>query len=189
LIHPVVFAETLGSVTVQVTYTNGDRTGSFGLTSKIYQDFNKNPYREIDSVSDVPFDITSLPLNHQYKIEVYINGILAGVNYANLQNEHQDMNIKIPLPGGMRFNVFYNDGQTPISNALIEVETQDNKTWGTSSTDVDGQTTRFLVSSHYKRTDLHSKCKDWRHLSYSYSQYHCLLELQKKSRLLHRGRI
>jgi len=169
LIHPAVFAETLGSVTVQVTYTNGDRTGSFGLTSKIYQDFNKNPYREIDSVSDVPFDITSLPLNHQYKIEVYINGILAGVNYANLQNEHQDVSIKIPLPGGMRFNVFYNDGQTPISNALIEVETQDNKTWGTSSTDVDGQTTRFWLTPTTNEQTYIVNVKIGRHLSYSYS--------------------
>ena len=168
LIHPVVYAEKLGSITAQLSYANGDRAYTYVMSSKIYQDFNKNPYREIESVSENPFDIASLPLNHQYKIEVYVNGIIAGMNYVNLQTEHQDVDIQILSSGGMRVSVFYNDGQTPISDALAEIMTQDNRTWGTSPTDVKGQTTRFWLTPTTNEETYTVNVKIGRHLSFYY---------------------
>ena len=168
LIHPVVYAEKLGSITAQLSYANGDRAYTYVTSSKIYQDFNKNPYREIESVSENPFDIASLPLNHQYKIEVYVNGIIAGMSYVNLQTEHQDVDIKILSSGGMRVSVFYNDGQTPISDALAEIMTQDNRTWGTSPTDIKGQTTRFWLTPTTNEETYTVNVKIGRHLSFYY---------------------
>ncbi|HEX5457066.1 MAG TPA: polysaccharide deacetylase family protein, partial [Candidatus Nitrosotalea sp.] len=84
---------------------------------------------------------------------------------------HQDVTVKLPLPGGMRINAFYNDGVTPISNATVYIRaSQDNKTWGHSFTNANGQSLRFWIEpttvpdDHYI-TDIHIGD----HLVYSYS--------------------
>ena len=123
------YAETTGSIAVTLTYTNGDTADFWPVSLKIYQDFNKTPYKEIISLSANPFNIVSLPIGHKYKIEAFADSMDSSVEYVDLQQPHQDINIKLPLPGGMRVDVFYNDGVTPISNATVYVRAQDNKTW------------------------------------------------------------
>ena len=149
------WAETTGSIAVTMTYTNGDTADYWPVSLKIYQDFNTTPYKEIISLSGNPFNIVSLPVGHKYKIEAYADGMYSSVNYVDLQQPHQDINTVLPLPGGMRVNVFYNDGTTPISNATVYVRSQNNKTWVHGPVDINGKSTRFwiepttLQSDHY----------------------------------------
>ncbi|MDE1812923.1 MAG: hypothetical protein KGH85_08700, partial [Thaumarchaeota archaeon] len=113
----------------------------------------------------------SLPINHQYKIVAYANSMYSSVAYVDLQQQQQDVTVNLPLPGGMRINAFYSDGLTPIANATVDVRAaQDNKTWGHSITNVDGDSLRFWIEpttspdDHYI-VDIHIG----NHLTYSYS--------------------
>jgi peptidoglycan/xylan/chitin deacetylase (PgdA/CDA1 family) len=149
------YADTMGSVAVTLTYTNGDTADYYPASLKIYQDFNQTPYKEIVSLSGNPFNIVSLPIGHKYKIEAYANGEYASTQYVDLQQSHQDTTIILPLSGGIRVTVVYNDGLTPISNSTVFVKSQDNKIWAHSLTDPNGKTTRFwleptvLENEHY----------------------------------------
>ena len=113
---------------------------------KIYQDTSQTPYKEIESITGNPFNIVSLPIDHQYKIVTYANSMYSSVTYVNLQQPHQDVTIKLPIPGGMRINAFYNDGLTPITNATVYVrDAQINKTWAHSATNANGDSLRFWI--------------------------------------------
>ncbi|HET6457381.1 MAG TPA: polysaccharide deacetylase family protein, partial [Nitrosopumilaceae archaeon] len=92
-------------------------------------------------------NIVSLPIGHKYKVELYANGMYANTDYVDLQSTQQVLDLTIPLPGGARFNVFYNDGLTPIDDANISIKSQDGKQWTQGITDNNGQTARFWIQS------------------------------------------
>ncbi|HJT09512.1 MAG TPA: polysaccharide deacetylase family protein, partial [Candidatus Nitrosotalea sp.] len=153
-----------------MTYTNGDRADYWPISMKIYQDNSQVPYREIESLSGNPFNIVSLPLGHQYKIEVYANGMHAAVRYVDLEQPQQTLDVAIPLSGGMRVNVLYNDKTTPIANSTVTISSGDNKTWATGTTDAKGQTLRFWLSPTTDQSDHYmADIKIGKTLSYSYS--------------------
>lgn len=170
---PNVLSNT-GSVSATVSYATGDRAYTYGVSLKIYQDANQLVYRNIDSISDNPFDIDSLPLGHAYKIEVYANGMCADIEYVRLdqtgQNPvHKNLILHLSPPGGMRPNVFYNDGVTPIDNSIVYIKDQNNKTWGMDFTDVHGQTLRFWLEPTIMNNDHYTvDVKIGQHMSYSY---------------------
>jgi len=142
----IVYADQgTGSIEIDVRYTNHDRADYYSMAVKVYQDFSTIPYKDISSLSANPYNIVSLPVGHKYKIEVYANGMYASTGYVDLQNAHGSLDITIPLPGGIRFNAFYNDGLTPIENATVSVKSQDGKQWTQSATDNKGQTIRFWI--------------------------------------------
>lgn len=158
-----------GSITVTLAYVGGDRAYSSTMALKIYQDTNQTVYRDVESVSENPFDITSLPLDHRYKIEVYANGMYSNVGYVDLQKTPQKLTLNLPLPGGLQPSIFYNDGYTPIYNATVHVRSQDNKTWATGLTDSRGATLRFwleptILENNYFIVDVNISP----HLSYSF---------------------
>lgn len=168
LSHHLTYAEKLGSIAVNIAYTNGDRADYSPISMKIFQDNNQIPYREIDSITGNPFNIVSLPLGHQYKVELYSNGMYSSANYVNLEQAQQDLNVNIPLPGGMRVNVLYNDGQTPIGDAFVIIKSQDNKSWASGFTDARGQTLRFWIEPTTSGNDHYTAdVKIGQHLLYS----------------------
>ena len=165
------FADTSGSIAVTLVYTNGDTADYWPVSLTIYQDSSQTPYKVIESITGNPFNIVSLPINHQYKIVAYANSMYSSVAYVDLQQQQQDVTVNLPLPGGMRINAFYSDGLTPIANATVDVRAaQDNKTWGHSITNADGDSLRFWIEpttspgDHYI-VDVHIG----NHLAYSYS--------------------
>ena len=146
MIPAAAFADNSGSIAVTLTYTNGDTADYWPVSLVIYQDTSQTPYKQIESITGNPFNIVSLPINHHYKIVAYANSMYSSVTYVYLEQSHQDVTIKLPLPGGMRINAFYNDGVTPISNATVYVRAaQDNRTWGHSATNADGESMRFWI--------------------------------------------
>ncbi|SHO47539.1 conserved exported hypothetical protein [Nitrosotalea sinensis] len=170
-IPTTVFGEINGSVAVTLVYTNGDTADYWPVSLKIYQDTSQTPYKEIESVTGNPFNITSLPINHQYKIVAYADSMYSSVSYVNLQQSHQDVIMKIPLPGGIRINAFYNDGITPIANATVFIKSaQDNKTWAHSYTNTDGESLRFWIQpTTYQDDHYITEIRIGNHLSYSES--------------------
>ncbi len=163
-----------GSVSTTISYATGDRAYTYGVSLKIYQDSIQSVYRTIDSIVTNPFTIDSLPLGHTYKIHIYANGMGADTEYVRLDktaNAPVTKNLILHLypPGGMRPNVFYNDGLTPVSNAIVYIKDQSNNTWGMDYTDVHGQTLRFWLEPTMVTDDHYiMDVKIGQHLSYTY---------------------
>jgi hypothetical protein len=137
----------IGSIEIDVKYTNGDRADYSSMTIKVFQDFNTSPFKVITPVSANPYNIVSLPVGHKYKVDVYANGMYATTGYVDLQNTQEVLPLTMPLPGGMRFSVFYNDGLTPLDGANLSIKSQDGKQWTQGMTDNNGKTIRFWVQS------------------------------------------
>ncbi|CUR52274.1 Spherulin-4-like protein [Nitrosotalea devaniterrae] len=162
-----------GSIHATISYATGDRAYSYGVSLKIYQDSSQSIYRNIDSISGNPFEIDSLPLGHTYKIEVYANGMCADIEYVRLDPSKnlapKDLTLHLSPPGGMRPNVFYNDGVTPVANAIVYIKDQDNKTWAMDFTDIHGQTLRFWLEPTIMNNDHYTiDVKIGQHMSSSY---------------------
>lgn len=136
-----------GSLVMNLKYFSGDRVGVSKISMKIYQDFNLTPFVELHLISTNPYEITMLPLYHQYKIKTYVDGMLSSINLVTLDNPEQNLDVNIPDGGSILASVYYNDGQTPIPNATVSIRSQDNKTRENGVTDIDGLAPRFYLAS------------------------------------------
>ncbi|MEM2760657.1 MAG: polysaccharide deacetylase family protein [Nitrososphaerales archaeon] len=141
------YSEQNGSLEILVEYTNGDRVDPWDMVLKIYQDSYNNPIAHIDTVSSNPYVLTSIPLNHKYLIDVYKNRMYAGSGSIDLISTQSKIDVKIALSGGMRFNVFYDDGVTPVEGALVSIKTRDGNLLRQTTTDSEGKTLRFWLQS------------------------------------------
>lgn len=139
------FAEESQSLQVEVKYTNGDRIDAYQTDYVIYQDSNKNPF--LEKKLETNPETISLPQNHRYKVEVYVNGMYSDVGYVELNDEPEKLEISIPLPGGLKFNVFFDDGETPIEGATLIIKSQDGQEQKIGKTDDLGQTMRYWLQS------------------------------------------
>ncbi|KFM19985.1 phosphonate ABC transporter periplasmic phosphonate-binding protein [Marine Group I thaumarchaeote SCGC AAA799-P11] len=144
---PIVdsFAEESETIEVEIKYTNGDRADHTGMKLLVYQDTNKDVFLEKQLGSNPDFIL--VPENHRYKIEVYVNGIYAGVEYVQLKENSEKTNISIPLSGGIQFEVYYNDGQTPIEDATVVIKSSDNTEIRRATTNDQGKTLRYWIQS------------------------------------------
>ena len=138
-----VFAEE--QIQVEVKYNNGDRADFYGMKLVVYQDFDKTIFLE-KQLENNPDTIT-VPENHRYKIEVYANGMYAGVGYVQLENNSETITIDIPLSGGLKFNVYYQDGETPMEGARIVIKSNDGTEWRQGITNNQGETLRYWIQS------------------------------------------
>ncbi len=139
------------TIQVEVKYTNGDLADFYGMSIVIYQDYSKIPILKKEMENN-PESI-SLPKDHKYKIEVYANGMYGDVGYIDLKNNQEKININIPLSGGIQFNVFYKDGQTPIKGATVSIKSHDGAQWKLGKTNDQGDTLRYWIQATSKSTD------------------------------------
>ena len=117
------YSEGLATLQMEIKYTNGDRAGAYQTNYVVYQDNGKSPFLE-KNLETNPGSI-SLPQDHRYKVEVFVNDMFSGVGYAELKNEQEKLDINIPLPGGLKFNVFFEDGETPMDNVIVKIKSND----------------------------------------------------------------
>ncbi len=113
------YSEELETLQIEIKYTNGDRIDTYQTKYVVYQDSEKTPIFEKELESNPETII--LPKDHKYKVEIFVNGMFSEVGYVELQNEPKKLDINIPLPGGLKFNVFFEDGETPIDSATIVI--------------------------------------------------------------------
>ena len=153
LIIPVnsVYSQESRAVQVEVKYTNGDIADFYGMTLVIYQDYSNVPIIKKEMENNPEFIL--LPKDHRYKIEVYANGMYGDVGYVDLKNDQEKTNISIPLSGGLQFNVFYKDGQTPIKGATVSIKSNDGTQWRLGKTNDQGDTIRYWIQSTTKNND------------------------------------
>ena len=138
-----VYAEE--TIKVEIKYTNGDRADFNGIKLLVYQDFDKSVFLE-KSLENNP-DVITVPENHRYKIKVYANGMYADVVYVQVNDKSEEITINIPLSGGLKFNIFYKDGQIPIEGARIVIKSNDNTEWRQGITNKQGETLRYWIQS------------------------------------------
>ncbi|MGQ0795779.1 MAG: CFI-box-CTERM domain-containing protein [Nitrosopumilaceae archaeon] len=134
-----------GSIEVNAVYINGDRLATPGLVVKVFQDYSDTPFRIIDALPSSQFGISDLPLKHDYRVEIYQYGLFLGEESIFTKNVDEKLLIVIQVPKGVLFNVFYNDGQTPIKDAMVRVSSFEGVFVGDSLTDSDGKTSRFWL--------------------------------------------
>ena len=146
-----VFAEQTQTVEVEIKYTNEDRADFNGMKLVVYQDFNKEIFLE-KQLENNP-DFITVPENHRYKIEVYANGMYADVGYLQADDTSKYIQMNIPLSGGLKFEIFYEDGETPIENARVIIKSQDNTEWRQGITNKLGETIRYWIQSTTISTD------------------------------------
>ena len=144
LIQNSFAAEGTGDISILLTYDTGAKASFTDMSVKIYKDLETTPIQEIQIQSN-PFVISGLPLNHKYKIEGYFNDLYQGVRYFDLKQEKNDVTFSINSPGGIRFNVFFSDLETPIKNADVIVKTMDGNIVGQDKTDLNGDTLIFWI--------------------------------------------
>jgi len=134
--------ENTGAIDVFIKSENNDRLFPQGVNIKVYKNQETTTTQEILSLENNPFSLSSLPLGHRYKVEVYVNDMYAGVGFVNLQKSKESLEITVKNMGGMRLNVFYKDAQTPLAGAYVVLKSQDGKSWHTSETDQYGNSIR-----------------------------------------------
>ena len=142
------FGEETGSIEVAIKYTNGDKLNTWQTIVKVLQDGGDDAYTIIENSKTNPFLIKSLPLGHKYTVEVYVNNMFAGSSFLNLEEGEAELNVIIPIAGGYRFVVLYDDGETPIEGATISIKSDDGHQWNQEITDKQGITTRFWLQSN-----------------------------------------
>ncbi len=153
VIHSVnsVFAQESSTIEVEVKYTNGDKASFEELKIVAYQDFNKDPI-VIQKMTSNP-DFITVPKNHKYKIEIYSNDIFGDVQYIQLNNNSEKIEIKIPLSGGIKFEVYYKNGQIPINESTVIIKSMNNVELRRGITNDQGETIRYWIQSTVKEND------------------------------------
>lgn len=140
---PYVWAqESTGTLNVYLKNEKNERAAPDGISIKVYMDQQKTVFKEIAAIENNPFSISSLPLKHNYRIEVYVNSMYADVGYVTMQQTSQNLDISIKNAGGLLLNIFYKDGETPLPGAQVWIKSNDGKVWSYSETAQNGQTIR-----------------------------------------------
>jgi len=138
-----------GSIEIILKYLNGDYVPPSEITLLLYQDKNPDPYQQ-ESITSNPVILTSLPLDHRYDVKILINNMFAGQTFVQFEvNEPTEVSkeIVVPLSGGLRFEVLYDDRETPIKGAVVSIKSSDGKEWRKAITVADGKTPRFWIQS------------------------------------------
>jgi len=133
------------TIEIEIKYTNGDRVDFNDIQLVLYQNYDTSPILE-KNIESNPATI-SIPENNRYKIEIYANGMYAGVGYVQLDNNPEKLNINIPLSGGIQFEIYYKNSQVPIKGATVILKSQDNLELRKGITNDLGETIRYWVQS------------------------------------------
>ncbi|MCV0409958.1 pentapeptide repeat-containing protein [Nitrosopumilus sp.] len=137
--------EDLGIITIDLKYTSGDRIDTYQTVLKIFQDENEIPYRVIEFPEKNPIIIDLLPTGFNYKIDVYVNGMLSGTT-KNVVGDN--VVLSIPASGGIIFQALYKNGETPIEGAEILIRSNDGHIWQQDTVGKDGKSKRFWMQSN-----------------------------------------
>ncbi len=132
------------SIDVNIENTKGDRVGHYEMTIFVYEQNKDTPILEINPTSN-PYVIDSLELGKHYQIDVYVNNMYGESTFVTLDEIKKSVTIPIPISGGLRFTVLYNDAYTPIDGASVTIFSHDGKSWRNGITSMDGKTMRFWM--------------------------------------------
>ena len=147
------YADVTGELEIEIKYTSGDRLDTYQAKYLVYQDDDHTPILE-KNLENNP-DTLVLPQGHDYTVEVYVNGIFAETSSVKLIDDYEKLEIGIPGSGGLKFNVFYADGETPVDNALVVIKSQDGQEQRIGTTNEDGESMRYWLQSTNRENDFY----------------------------------
>jgi peptidoglycan/xylan/chitin deacetylase (PgdA/CDA1 family) len=137
------YAEDLSQVEIDIRNSNGDRTGASNVVFKVYQYTKDTFYTELKPKSDYPYFVTYLPVDQKYRLDGFVNGIFAGSSIIDIKNNYEQIDFVLPKSGGMNLQIVYNDKQTPIIGATVNIKNQDGKILRKDFSDKGGYTLSF----------------------------------------------
>ncbi len=133
------------NVRIALEYPNGDRA-SLGNSVLVISSEDKEVSKEIAGKAEsANFEVT-LPAGKRYQMTVFVNEMWSAVHYVKL-NSDQTITITIPTSAGMKFEIYYNNGQTPIENANVQLFSHEENLIREGLTDMGGKTLRFWLAS------------------------------------------
>jgi hypothetical protein len=139
------YSEESEKLQIEIKYLNGDRIDTYQAKYIIYQDNEKTPILE-KNLENNP-DTIILPKDHRYKVEVFVNEMFSSLGNVELHDEPEKLDINIPLSGGLKLNVFFNDGETPIDNAIVIIKSHNSEEQRIGTTNEEGDTMRYWLQS------------------------------------------
>ncbi len=153
LVTPFIssYSEESNTLKIEIKYTNGDRIDTYQTKYIVYQDNEKTPF--LEKRLNLNPDTINLPIDHKYKVKVFVNGMFSEVGYVDFKSEPEKLDINIPLPGGLKFNVFFEDGEKPIDNAIVVIKSNDGEQQRIGTTNDDGDTMRYWLQSTTLQND------------------------------------
>lgn len=134
-----------GQIDVRVEHPSGDLVKDSELNARIvYQDgTDSSPYRDPSDPGDGQFTVGNLPPGHDYTVTVYVNDMYAGATQPiGIQDgDQKSATITVHDQGRLTVQAYYDDGQTPLSDATVRVYSHEDSTvWREDTTTEDGQT-------------------------------------------------
>lgn len=137
------YAEDLAQVEIDIKNSNGDRTGASNVVFNVYEYANDTFYTELKPKSEYPYFVVTLPTDHKYRLEGFVNGLFAGSSIINIKNNHEEIDFVLPKSSGMNLQILYNDKQTPIVGAAVHIKNHDGKILRKDFSDKNGYTLSF----------------------------------------------
>jgi len=144
-----------GSIILNVKYQSGDIAETRYMSMQVFQDTSPIPFINRTAVLSLPYTISSLPLNHQYKVEVFEDNMHSGYGIVDLRNNQQNLDLTIPRNIQMSFFIYYDDGVTPIAGATVTLKSNDGVVRAHSVTDINGQVKKFIEPSSTDPSDFY----------------------------------
>lgn len=142
-----------GSIVLNVKYHSGDIAETRYMSIQVFQDTSPIPFINRTAVLSLPYTISGLPLNHQYKVEVFEDNMHSGYGIVDLTSPQQNLDLTIPRNIQMSFFVYYDDGVTPIQGATVTLKSNDGVIRAYSTTDVNGQVKNFVEPASTNSSD------------------------------------
>jgi hypothetical protein len=134
------YAEDLAQVEIDIKNSNGDRTGASNVVFNVYEYANDTFYTELKPKSEYPYFVVTLPTDHKYRLEGFVNGLFAGSSIIDIKNNHEEIDFVLPKSSGMNLQILYNDKQTPIVGAAVHIKNHDGKILRKDFSDKNGYT-------------------------------------------------
>ncbi|MFZ9006825.1 MAG: hypothetical protein ACO293_08620, partial [Nitrosopumilaceae archaeon] len=83
------YAEENQQLQIEIRYTNGDRISTYQAEYVVYQDNQKIPFME--KALEINPDTLYLPQNHEYRVEVFVNGIFSEMEKIQLNDQSEKL--------------------------------------------------------------------------------------------------
>lgn len=132
------------NVKVALEYPDGDRA-SLARSILVISSEDESVTKEIPGKAGSTHFEVDLPLDKRYQMTVFVNDMLVAVHYVYLSSE-QIITIPIPTSAGLKFEVYYNDGNTPIESANVQLFSHKGNMIREGITDLEGKTLRFWLA-------------------------------------------
>ena len=140
------YAEEFGQLNIDIRYTNGDRASAYNVIMKIYHEGTDDLYTQLKPNSEYPYFVAMLPVDKEFRIDAYVNGMYSGSYNVNIKNNLDEIDFTFPVSSGVKFQVLYDDKFTPIEGAKIQIKNHEGKILLNDFTDKYGKSIRFWTA-------------------------------------------